>query len=97
MFCAISSHVVNFGVVCSDSASAYASRESVPQISFGSSLVSLSNKNKHPFFARTCPSDGVQANSLALLVSNLGLANISVVSVDNDSFSSSMASIFINE
>jgi ABC-type branched-subunit amino acid transport system substrate-binding protein len=66
------------------------------QMAFGSTSVTLSDKNRFPMFARSCPSDFEQANILVELLHYLDLKKVAVVSVSDDTTSTSMASIFID-
>lgn len=65
----------------------------MPQISYGSTAVELSNKNDYAFFARTCLPDNVQGYCLSDMLYDLRLYSIAVVSTD-DSYASSLSNVF---
>ncbi len=82
--------------IYSEGASYYADRNSIVQMAFGATSVTLSDKNMYAFFARSCPSDSEQADILVELLYQFNLTNISVVSVSDNSYSSSMAALIID-
>jgi ABC-type branched-subunit amino acid transport system substrate-binding protein len=73
----------------------YGDRNSIPQLSYGSTLITFSDKNNYAFFTRTCPSDGVQASALKDLLVSLGLTNIAVISIADDPTSKTLADAFL--
>jgi ABC-type branched-subunit amino acid transport system substrate-binding protein len=82
-------------MICSEAASSYGDLYSIVQMSFGSTSETLSDKTTYPLFARSCPSDAEQSQVIVDLLYYYGLKNISVVSVSDNTYSSSLASMII--
>lgn len=57
---------------------------SIPQISYASTSAVLSDKNNHPIFARTLPSDQQQAKAMAKLVAKYNWTYVSTVRSSGD-------------
>ncbi|XP_063785768.1 extracellular calcium-sensing receptor-like [Pseudophryne corroboree] len=55
-----------------------------PQLSYMSSVASLSNRHLYPSFFRTIPSDDLQARALANLVAYMGWKWLGLLSLDED-------------
>jgi ABC-type branched-subunit amino acid transport system substrate-binding protein len=68
----------------------------LPQISFGASSVTLSDKNNFPLFARSCPNDARQSEVLVELLYAVEVHIIMVISTSDNPYSSYMASMIIN-
>jgi ABC-type branched-subunit amino acid transport system substrate-binding protein len=79
----------------SEAVSTYGDRNIIIQLAFGATSESLSDKNSHPLFARSCPSDVEQSQVIVALMYYYGLKNIAIVSVSDDTYSSSLASMII--
>jgi ABC-type branched-subunit amino acid transport system substrate-binding protein len=87
---------LSLAFLVSETASTYGDRHAIIQMGFASTSVTLSDKTSYPLFARSCPSDAGQGEVIVELLYHYGLKNISIVSVSDDTYSSSLASIIIN-
>ena len=67
----------------------------IPLISYGSTDAALSNKDLYGYLLRTIPSDTLQTNAMADLVSYFGWEYVSVIFDDND-FGDSASNAFID-
>ncbi|XP_069499279.1 extracellular calcium-sensing receptor-like [Ambystoma mexicanum] len=57
----------------------------VPQVSYGATLATFSNKNLYPSFLRTAPADPMGAYAIASLLRHLGWTWVGVLCSDSDS------------
>ena len=68
----------------STSVSNVLSADDMPQISYSSTSVALSNKNKYPNFLRTLPSDIYQAKAIVALLREFKWTYVNVLASDDD-------------
>ena len=86
------------GAACSDAskgANSVLSAANIPMISFASTTPSLSDTTSYPHFFRIVPSDALQGEALAVVVSNAGVENPYLAHMDN-SYGSGLAEGFEN-
>ena len=86
------------GAACSDAskgANSILSAAGIPMVSFASTSPSLSDATSYPHFFRIVPSDAIQGQALAAVVSNAGVMNPYVAHMQN-SYGSGLADGFEN-
>ena len=81
---------------CSKAASIYGNTLYLPQISYGSTSIDLSNKDSYHYFARTCASDDAQGPALVNTLGDLGAVPYAAVVYSIDDYASSLANSFVN-
>ena len=84
------------GAACSDAtkgANSVLSAANIPMVSFASTSPSLSDASSYPHFFRVVPSDAIQGQAMAAVVSNAGVMNPYVAHMQN-SYGSGLADGF---
>jgi hypothetical protein len=78
----------------SKASSIYGNTIYLPQISYASTSVDLSNKDSYHYFARTCASDDAQGPTLVNALTDLGIVPYVAIIYTTDNYATSLTNSF---